>query len=764
MAGPGTDHSASFAAAPRVDGPTLTVSPSMVTHPIDPFIYGMNSYGVDQSLATELRIPIERWGGDGTTRYNWEQDSSNSGGDWYFMSGSGTADPTPSAGPDALEEKDRASGGTTDMTIPIIPWIDNSSATNCSFPTSVYGAQQSVNPYVTLPGGSSCGNGLTTSGQPITDTDIASNNMANSPAFEAAWVQHLVQTFGTAADGGVGVYQMDNEPSGWDNTHRDVHPNQTGWDELVGLTEQYAAAVKSVDPTAAVDGPGDFGWAAYVDAGPTGDNRASHGGQLWEAQYYLQQLALYQQEHGVRLLDYFDEHYYPTTPDGLTGCIALCEEGDAATQAARLQSTRSLWDPTYVENDWIGQYYGAIDLIPRMQSWVNQYYPGTKTAITEYNFGALDSMNGALAQADALGIFGAQGLDMADLWSPPTATQPGAFAFRMYRDYDGDGDGFGDDSVTAASSDQTSLSVYGALRSSDGALTVMVVNKTDTALTSPVSLGGFGSGGSASEYTYDSDNLGAIEQQPDVPVGSTGLTTTFAPDSISLLVIPPATPGNQQPQGAAPAGTGYWEAASDGGVFTFGSAHFYGSTGSLHLNSPIVGMAATPDGGGYWLVAADGGVFSFGDAHFYGSTGSLHLNSPIVGMAATPDGGGYWLVASDGGIFSFGDATFRGGTGGTHLNSPIVGMAATTDGGGYWLVASDGGVFTFGDAVFYGSTGSLRLRRPVVGMGASTDGGGYWETASDGGVFAFGDARFAGSMGLATLSRPIVAVVPSPNA
>ena len=107
-----------------------------------------------------------------------------------------------------------------------------------------------------------------------------------------------------------------------------------------------------------------------------------------------------------------------------------------------------------------------------------------------------------------------------------------------------------------------------------------------------------------------------------MPVGSTGLTTTFAPDSISLLVIPPATPGNQQPQGAAPAGTGYWEAASDGGVFTFGSAHFYGSTGSLHLNSPIVGMAATPDGGGYWLVAADGGVFSFGDAHFYGSTGS----------------------------------------------------------------------------------------------------------------------------------------------
>ncbi len=123
---------------------------------------------------------------------------------------------------------------------------------------------------------------------------------------------------------------------------------------------------------------------------------------------------------------------------------------------------------------------------------------------------------------------------------------------------------------------------------------------------------------------------------------------------------------------------------------------FYGSTGSLHLNRPIVGMAATADGGGYWLVASDGGIFAFGDAAFHGSTGSLHLNRPIVGMAATADGGGYWLVASDGGIFAFGDAAFHGSTGSLHLNRPIVGMAATADGGGYWLVASDGGIFAFG--------------------------------------------------------------------
>jgi N-acetylmuramoyl-L-alanine amidase len=97
-------------------------------------------------------------------------------------------------------------------------------------------------------------------------------------------------------------------------------------------------------------------------------------------------------------------------------------------------------------------------------------------------------------------------------------------------------------------------------------------------------------------------------------------------------------------------------------------------------------MAATPDGRGYWLVAADGGIFTFGDAKFFGSTGALRLNAPIVGMAATPDGGGYWLVAADGGIFTFGDATFLGSEGGAQLAAPAVGMAATPAGGGYWLV------------------------------------------------------------------------------
>ncbi len=203
---------------------------------------------------------------------------------------------------------------------------------------------------------------------------------------------------------------------------------------------------------------------------------------------------------------------------------------------------------------------------------------------------------------------------------------------------------------------------------------------------------------------------------------------------VERAVLP--TAGNQ----------GFWTTASDGGIFTFGDARFFGSTGGRHLNAPIVGMAATPDAGGYWTTASDGGIFSFGDARFHGSTGAEHLNAPIVGMAATPDGGGYWLVARDGGIFTFGDARFHGSTGGRHLNAPIVGMAATPDGGGYWLVAGDGGIFTFGDARFHGSTGAVHLDAPIVGMAATPDGGGYWLVAGDGGIFTFGDAGYFGSV------------------
>ncbi|MGH9180049.1 MAG: superoxide dismutase family protein [Acidimicrobiales bacterium] len=167
-------------------------------------------------------------------------------------------------------------------------------------------------------------------------------------------------------------------------------------------------------------------------------------------------------------------------------------------------------------------------------------------------------------------------------------------------------------------------------------------------------------------------------------------------------------------------GDGYWLAASDGGVFGFGDAKFFGSLGGTTLNRPVNGIAATPTAQGYWMVASDGGIFAFGDAEFKGSTGGTRLNSPVVGMAATPTGDGYWLVASDGGVFAFGDAGFKGSTGDIKLNSPIVAMAPTPTGDGYWLMAADGGVFAFGDAEFKGSTGGTRLAQPIRGAAAHT--------------------------------------------
>ena len=194
---------------------------------------------------------------------------------------------------------------------------------------------------------------------------------------------------------------------------------------------------------------------------------------------------------------------------------------------------------------------------------------------------------------------------------------------------------------------------------------------------------------------------------------------------------------------------GYWTTTWLGVVTAHGGAPTFGSPAQsgIKLAKPIVGMAATPDGQGYWLVATDGGVFSYGDAKFYGSTGAIHLNQPIVNMESTPDGLGYWLVASDGGVFTYGDAKFYGSTGAIHLNKPIVGMSATTTGRGYWLVASDGGVFTYGDAKFYGSTGAIHLNEPIAGIAPTADGTGYWLVAEDGGIFTFGDAAFSGTLG-----------------
>ena len=215
---------------------------------------------------------------------------------------------------------------------------------------------------------------------------------------------------------------------------------------------------------------------------------------------------------------------------------------------------------------------------------------------------------------------------------------------------------------------------------------------------------------------------------------------------------------NPAPDPSPAGGTGYWTLGADGSVLAFGGAHSYGEA-SVAPGDTAVALSPTSTGHGYWITDSRGDVTPFGDAKPFGSTGSMHLNAPIIGMTTTRSGNGYWLLARDGGIFTFGDAKFEGSTGAMHLNAPIIAMATTQSGDGYWLLASDGGVFTFGDAQFYGSTGAQTLNAPVIGMGRAVGGHGYWLLAADGGMFSFGKATFHGSVpGMGTCADSATAV------
>ncbi len=516
-------------------GPPLAVDVSAARHPISPDIYGMNSYSVtaaDGAFHTEVKVPVTRMGGDAATRYNWKVDASNAGFDWYFMAGSGTATPVPNATANAVISLAEASGGRTLLTIPLVPYIDSVSAWDCSYPKSQFPDQQSFNPYV-HPNGDDCGNGVLTDGGspiPLTEAQVLRIHTPNSTALATEWVQYLVGRYGTAANGGVRFYNLDNEPSGWSNTHRDILPVTRPYAGDGGITElgiQFATAVKAVDSTALILGPVDFGYPVYSDAAG-----------------YLDAMAEADTTSGQRLLDYLDEHYYPSS--NLGSLANTTDPGDADLQAQRLRSTRSLWDPTYEDESWIGQYNPPIQLIPFFKQLIAQHYPGTRLAITEYNWGGTQSMNGALAEADVLGIFGREGLDLATMWGPPASTDAVAYAFRIYRNYDGQGSAYGETWVSSTSggadnSGQDQLAIYGAQRASDSALTLVVLNKTGGDLSSSISLAGFTPSGTAQVWRYAPANLTAVVREADLNLSGSTLGTTFPANSITLLVVASAT-------------------------------------------------------------------------------------------------------------------------------------------------------------------------------------------------------------------------------
>ena len=398
-----------------------------------------------------------------------------------------------------------------------------------------------------------CGNGILLNEELVPGNDPTDANVANSPAFQATFVQHLLDTWGAAGSGGVRYYLLDNEHAIWHETHRDVHPVGAGYDEMAGKMLDYARMIKSLDPgrwwsaRRSSAGPGTFtaGWTSRPatpprrwgtsPAGPTLRTGPPTGARTTCPSSWTSSGWPSRPSGGCST--WFSLHYYPQADGVFDGGL------DDGTQDLRSRSTRALWDPTYVDESFIGE---PVRLIPRIKEWVDQFYPGTPTGLTEYHWGAEDHINGGTAQADVLGIFGREGLDLATHYTdgPLSPTSFVARAFQIYRNYDGQRATFGDTSVqTVAGHGGGSpladhLGAYGALRSSDGALTLMVISKYRTGDTPlQVSLAGFPAGLSAEVWRFSAEAGGAIRRLDDVAVGASGSVDTVPAQSVTLYVV-----------------------------------------------------------------------------------------------------------------------------------------------------------------------------------------------------------------------------------
>jgi hypothetical protein len=514
----------------------LTVDANKNKLSISPLIYGVAF--ATQAQLEDLNATCDRMGGNNQTRYNWRQNAANLDADWYFES-MADANPTPAYRVDSFVQANKAAGAETLFTVPMIQWIAKVTAdrsTLSSFSVKKYGPQTSTDPW--LP---DAGDGISTeAGNPfISGNDPNDANVANSVSFESGLLSHLVNQWGTNAKGGIRYYEMDNESSIWFSTHRDVHPVGPKMDEILSDIESYGSMVKAADPTAMVLAPEEWGWLGYLYSGYDQQYSAAHNyngvypdraahGNMDYVPWLLSQLKAYETAHGQRLLDVLSLHAYPMDGSYANGV-------SPSQQLLRNKSTRSLWDPNYVDQSWVDS---VIQLIPRMQGWVNTYYPGTKIAITEYNWGAEPYMNGATTQADLEGIFGKYGLYMATRWTVPQQGSPTYNAMKMYRNYDGQKSTFGDVSVSDTGSNPDDLASYAATRTADGSLTIMLINKVNTSGMVNVALNNFAGNGVAQVWQLNSVN--GITRQPDLGYRGTSLSIGVPRASITLLVLQPS--------------------------------------------------------------------------------------------------------------------------------------------------------------------------------------------------------------------------------
>ena len=432
--------------------------------PISPYIYGSNQDGGGNVWT------VRRWGGNRTTGYDWENNFSNAGADWYHQSdlyllswqGLPASEATIPGGVSPTGRRVGGDGRRSLVTLPMAGYV----AADGTGPVSEAEAAPSVRWAKVEP----------RKGGPLSTTP----DPCDGVVYADEKVNLLVQRFGRAEAGGVRWYALDNEPGLWASTHPRIHPAIVGAAELVERSVALASAVKAVDPGAGVMGPALFGMSAYIDLAEAPDwpqCRAATAGSSTT----ISSACARPGAGRTRLLDALDVHWYPEARGDHR--IIDAAATTARDVAARLQAPRTLWDPAYVEDSWIGQYRRQFLPHPAAPEGLRRpVLPRHPLAITEYDYGGGDVISGGLAQADVLGIFGRYGVFLATLWGLEESDVYTSAAFELYRDYDGRQGTFGDTHVRAWTADSVNTSVYAAIQGQDaGTLHAVLLNKsTDT--------------------------------------------------------------------------------------------------------------------------------------------------------------------------------------------------------------------------------------------------------------------------------------------
>jgi hypothetical protein len=497
---------------------TITIDSSQV-HAISPYIYGTN--GGD--FAKEAKnLTLSRVGGNRLTAYNWETNASNAGSDWQYSNDNYMSkSTTPGLAMVQATQSASSAGASMIMTVPIAGWV--SADENGSCPSSPTAAQIAQRFFPILPR--------------KTGADAYPPVLTDGTVYADEFVAYLESQFPTAqTDPSRRIfYMLDNEPDIWAETHSEIHPAKVTYAELLQKSIDAATGIKGAAPAALVMGPVNYGWQGMVDL-----QGAPDANQRDFLNFYLDGMKAAEATAGKRLLDVLDVHWYPeATGDG----TRIVDDGVSAGEVeARLQAPRSLWDKTYKETSWIADAAGVgpIYLIPRLQAKIDQRYPGTKLSISEYNYGAGGDISGGLAEADALGAFGREGLFAATVWLVSKTNTFLYAGFAMYRNYDGAGATFGDSSIAATTSDVAATSVYASVfGAAPTNVVVVAINKTVSAQVATLTLAHPTPLTTADVYTLTAATPAPVKGAALTAAAPNVFAYTMPARSVSTLVLKP---------------------------------------------------------------------------------------------------------------------------------------------------------------------------------------------------------------------------------